>query len=163
MRPNHIACLRSPFPTSPPPPILLESVKPWRPRVMSWKCTDASSLTRKHAARSSAWINGYSLSALNWIKSTKPKNEERLAGQGTDGRLFEEHVPASNLLSWSVDAPQDHGGLQARFIAAPCGQSRSGAFPHKVSGVGLQPASSGDNFKTKANSNSFQGRPSSNG
>src|SRR5207244_2157664 len=71
--------------------------------------------------------------------------------------------PASNLLSWFVDAPQDHGGLQARFIAAPCGQSRSGAFPHKVSGVGLQPASSGDNFKTKANSNSFQGRPSNNG
>src|SRR5437016_14370148 len=91
MRPNHIACLRSAFPTSPPPPILLQSVKPWRPRVISWKCTDASSLTRKHAARSSAWINGYSLSALNWIKSTKPKNEERLAGQGTDHRL-----------SWSV-------------------------------------------------------------
>jgi len=51
------------LPNSPPPPILLQSVKPWRPRVMSWKCTDASSLTRKHAARSSAWINGYSLSA----------------------------------------------------------------------------------------------------
>ena len=91
MRPNHIACLRSAFPTSPPPPILLQSVKPSRPHVMSWKCTDASSLTRKHAARSSAWINGYSLSALNWIKSTKPKNEERLAGQGTDHRF-----------SWSV-------------------------------------------------------------
>src|SRR5258708_18342858 len=109
MRPNHIACLRSPFPTSPPPPILLESVKPWRPRVMSWKCTDASSLTRKHAARSSAWINGYSLSALNWIKSTKPKNEERLAGQGTDHRLLWSVMLREELLAGRAKTRTEHG------------------------------------------------------
>src|SRR5436190_23788169 len=90
---------------------------------MSWKCTDASSLTRKHAARSSAWINGYSLSALNWIKSTKPKNEERLAGQGTDHRL-----------SWSVDAPQERWP-SGEVHRTPCGQIQSGALQHKVSGI----------------------------
>src|SRR5439155_5045373 len=67
--------------------------------------------------------NGYSLSALNWIKSTKPKNEERLAGQGTDHRL-----------SWSVDAPQERWP-SGEVHRTPCGQIQSGALQHKVSGI----------------------------
>src|SRR6266852_2234525 len=83
MRPNPIASLHSAFLTSPPPAsILAESVKPSQSHAMFWKCTDASSATRKPFANFNAWIDDYSLSTVNYIKSPQPKNEERLAGQG---------------------------------------------------------------------------------
>src|SRR5712692_327795 len=105
MRPNPIASLHSAFLTSPPPAsILAESVKPSQSHAMFWKCTDASSATRKPFANFNAWIDDYSLSTVNYIKSPQPKNEERLAGQGA--AILAASLPVAGFSKVCAELPE---------------------------------------------------------
>jgi site-specific recombinase XerD len=70
------------------PPICQASASPLLLLDICWKCTGVSVRTRPRSANYSAWPSASALSLWNLTASPQPKNEKRLAGQGTRKEVF---------------------------------------------------------------------------